>query len=122
MSATYATFLDQIIRDGIAAAHHDYKDVSSHQLQGSLAGFEACRGKTPAELAALLADARRETAEAYWGQAADYWRTRCFEAEVEWVCNCVSAVLRNEGFPVIVPPTARGVQKAAQVVGVSEEP
>lgn len=114
---TYLDFLTKIIDDGIAAARADYKD-DAEKREGAIAGFEACRDKTPPELLQALEAARAATAAAYRTQDLTYWATRCFEAEVEWVCNCVSAMLFNERKPIIVPPTARGVLKAAEVLGI----
>lgn len=121
---TLGDLLERVIDDGIDAARRDYgKPDDLLKLAGSLAGFHACRGRTPAQLAVLLSEARADTQAAYRAgpdpAATRYWYWRCRELEVEWVCNVVSAVLMNEGLPTIVPPTARGVLKAADVVGVS---
>jgi hypothetical protein len=72
-------------------------------------GVDACRGKTPEQLRVVLAGARERREAAREQEAADgrYWYHRCFELEVEWVCNCVSVVLTQHRFPPIVPPTAR---------------
>jgi len=114
----YNYFLNCIIDDGIAAVKIDYKD-KPQELEGAIAGFEACRGKNPVELAQLLASARKATHEAYRDrEVTDYWRIVCYEAEIEWTCNCVSAALANESLPVIVTPTARGMFKAAEILGV----
>jgi len=112
--------LNRIIDDGIVVAKADYKLPEQKQKRDrSVAGFEACRGKTPAQLAELLESARKSTREAHLNEARNYWEIRCFESEVEWVCNCASAILANQHLPVIVTPTYRGVMKAAQVVGVA---
>jgi len=37
---------------------------------------------------------------------------------MNWVCNVVSALLMNQGLSTIIQPTARGVLKAAEIVGV----
>lgn len=114
------SFTNKIIDDGIAAARESYaRPEQASKLAGAIAGFEACRGRTPAELAEILEEANKDCDLAREGQAArPYWYYRCFANEVEWVCNCVSAALANEGLPTIVPPTARGVLKAAEVLGV----
>lgn len=123
----YQDFLTRIIDDGVEAATQDYAD-SPAKRRGSIAGFEACRGCPPAKLAQLLKDARaardhaRDETQADRGDLDDYWEARCYEAEVEWVCNCVSVILVNEGRPPIVPPTARGVMKASGVLSAQEGP
>ena len=124
----FNAFLARVIDDGIEAARRDYKrPEQKSKLEGSIEGFEACRDKSPAELADLLQKAHVRAQTAYFRvnekeiSDEEYWKVRCFEAEVEWTCNCVSAILMNEGKPVIVNPTARGVLKAAEVVGVRKE-
>jgi hypothetical protein len=116
----YLDLLERIINDGIDAAKKDYA-ADSPKLKGSIAGFEACRGKYTLELAIVLEKARKVTVEAYSKRVENYWEIRCFEAEVEWVANCVSASNLNMGFPVIVNPTARGMMKVAEILGVSNE-
>lgn len=117
----YSSFLERIIDDGIEAAKKSYsRPKDSHKLAGSLSGFEACRGKGPAELKELLEDCRRRTGMAHQESSDEaYWMVRCFELEVEWVCNVVSAALMNQNEPIIIPPTARGLIKAAEIIGVS---
>lgn len=114
----YDEFLARLIDEGANAASASYaKDPPKRR--GALAGFRACERKTPAQLAVLIEQARMATRDAYGGPIDDYWETRCYEAEVEWICNCVSAALTNMGLPVIVTPTARGVMKAASILGVA---
>ena len=123
MSLSYDAFLTRIIDDGIAAAEKDYA-LDQNKREGSVAGFEVCRGKTPEQLAAILRNASARTTEAAvtarenGGWMENYWRIRCFEIEIEWVANVVSAMLQNEGKPVIVPPTCRGVMKVAEILEV----
>jgi hypothetical protein len=113
----YYGFLKRVIDDGIAAAKADYnKPEEKERLDGSVEGFEACRGKDPAALFELLTKAQRRTAEARDERLNEYWRSRCFEAEVEWVCNVISASMTNSGFPPIVPVTANGVAQAARIL------
>src|SRR5271157_148132 len=101
----YLTFLDAVIERGLEAARRDYA-TKADKLAGSIAGFEACRNKTPGELRELLATAGQATEAARRNRVADYWRIRCYEAEIEWVCNCVSVLLHSQGLDTIIPPTA----------------
>jgi hypothetical protein len=112
-------FLTRIIDDGIAAAREDYAD-SPAKLEGAVAGFEACRNLSPLELISVLEFGALETQKAFREESPDYWRIRCFELEVEWVCNCVSAALVNNDTPSLRHdfPTARAMRKAASVLGV----
>lgn len=120
---TYEQFLDRIIDDACAAARKDYVRRTD-KMAGAIDGLEACRGKDPAALRALLEAARAETLASRQAQMDDYWTVRTYEAEVEWVCNCVSAVVwlhadrPPPGFGRIVVPTVRAARKAAQVLGI----
>ena len=119
---TLEAFQTRVIDDGIAAAVADYAGDTEHRQQmreGAVAGFEACRLKTPAELALLLRAARDRERTAMFSDAPDTWWHKCYAGEVEWVCNCLSAVLQRHGLPVIVTPTMRGTFKAAEILGVS---
>ena len=117
---TLDEFMTRVIDEGIQGARVSYAKKPAW-LKGSVAGFEACRGKRPVELKVLLDEAHKATHDAFADVGRshgsdDYWEVRHYELQVEWVCNCVSAVLMNQGLPVIVPPTARGVMRAAEVL------
>lgn len=132
---SWTDFLTRIIDDGIEAAEKDYgRDKGPYtesMLDGSKAGFKACRDKTPYELKTVLNEARARTQEHLKKvmqtlnedeeALRTYWHNRCFELEVEWVCNCVSALLMQLGEPVIVPPTVRAVIRVAEIVGVAQQ-
>ena len=108
----------RIIDEGIGAARIDYKD--GPKLQGSIAGFEACRATKLDELLDLLKAAEAASRDARHRVAPDYWWFRCYELEVEWVCNCLSAVLQNEELVPLITPTVRGYMKVANIVGVQK--
>jgi len=108
-------FLDRIIDDGIIAASASYED--GPKLDGSIHGFEFCRGKEPDtivkewtrsfEMLRLLMDAEN---------LDDYFYWNCYQLELEWVLNCLSVAV---GRPLLSHlPTARGALKAAEVLGV----
>jgi hypothetical protein len=114
----YGEMLDRVIVDGIAAAVADYDRADQeNQRDGSVRGFNDCRGKTPEELIVLLGEAESRATEAHFANRDDYWYWRCRALEVEWVCNVVSAALRIQLAGHL--PTARGAIKAAEIVGVS---
>ena len=125
---TYEEFLRRVIEEGMAAARESYA-ADQNKLNAAIAGFWACRGKTPMALLQLLGEAQQATARARrhiltpsaFQDLGQYWRIRCYEAEVEWVCNCVSAMLVNQKLPPIIPPTVRGMRKAASILGVEGE-
>ena len=123
---TYEEFLARVVDDGIRSSGEDER-ISKYpkRLEGSRLGFEACRGKTPLELAELLRDAERkcllvrEDTSGKDSDIEDYWRERYRAIQIEWVCNTVSAMLYNEGKSTIVPPTANGMMNAARIIGVN---
>lgn len=121
----YREFLTRVIDEGIEAAKQDYKGDSPEQIQrreGSIQGFEECRERLPGSLYLLLDESKKKAFEKHGKQAEDYWYWHCRAAEVEWVCNVVSALLVNEGCLPIAQnlPTARGAMKASEIVGVAE--
>lgn len=117
---SFAQLVDRVVDEGIAAATRDYhRPEDKQKLDGSVAGFQRCRGLDPTQLREALLDARLQATEAHRSEAGDYWWWRCRELEVEWVCNVVSAALMNVGLPVIVQPTVRGFMLCAEIVGVS---
>ena len=117
---TYYDFLHQVIEGGIKGAKRDYLN-EAHKLEGSLAGFEACRNKLPSVLREVLTNARQATQTSIMLRVPEgkneYWKMRCYELEVEWVCNVVSVMLLNQGLESIVPPTARGAIRAHEILG-----
>ena len=116
----YKDFLDRVIDEGIEAAGKSYvKDPA--KFRGARAGFEACRDQMPHQLVETLKNARLATCSAFADEADDYWEIRCYEAEVEWVCNVVSAALMNHGLFPIATVTARGVVTAARILGFGSD-
>jgi hypothetical protein len=118
----YDAFLTRVIDEGIEAVKKDYPGstpAKKMKREGSIEGFEACRGLKPDELKDLLHDASKTVQVAYREQSDDYWRIRCREAEIEWVCNVMGAMMVAQGLRPIVPPTARGTMKAAAILGVA---
>lgn len=119
----FDAFLTRVIDEGIAAAFRDYARPQDRDKQnGAVAGFETCRGLDPEGLRVLLerSAATREAARRI--AHPRYWMFAGLCAEVEWVCNVVSALLVNDGHSPLAShlPTARGVMKAAEIVGVRE--
>lgn len=108
-SIEYKDFLKRIIDDGIAAASGRFTD-GSEELNWALSGFVSCEGLDPHDLRKLLIRSRQEAKETGKKEAA---------TAVEWVCNCVSALLESNGLPVIIHPTVKGYFKTADVLGVS---
>lgn len=118
----YYEFLNRIIDEGIAAATADYTDPSDKQrLEGSIAGFNACRNLLPEQLVELWTTSGAD-ANYHISNVDNYWYYRCFQMEVEWVINVVSAMLVNEGQDPLLAwlPTANGMMKAASIIGIAE--
>jgi len=124
----YQKFINQIVERGIKAAKRDYKRPGQKAiLKGSIAGFKACLGKNVLELSKLLDEARKKGSKLYTRKAnlnkkeqGEYWESRGYILEIEWVCNVVSAALMNEGKSVIIQPTARGTITASEILGVAK--
>jgi hypothetical protein len=108
----YSDFTDKIIDAGIEAASKDYRSRPD-KLRGAMAGFNDCRGKSPDELRRLLSASSLALAKSL--TLDDYAERSAYHAEVEWVCNCYSAVLASNGQEPIVIPTARGTMKAMEI-------
>lgn len=112
-------FITKVVDIGIAAARVDY---AKHpiKLRGAIAGFEACRNLDLESLALLLKSTRTATLAAR-DVPDTYWWFRCYELEVEWVCNCVSATLVQSGKEPIIPPTHRGMLLAMKIFQEASE-
>ena len=120
----YFEFLNEAINKGIDAAKKDYCEKKDENfLAGSIAGFEACRDKLPEDLVKAYNDATTEVNKAYFENKENYWWYKCFQSEVEWICNVVSAVLVNEGQDALLPwlPTANAMMNAAAIIGTNKE-
>lgn len=119
----YEEFLDQAINEGIKAAKSDYTDPKDKdRLDGSIAGFEACRKKNPTDLADVFQKASEDMNKAQIEQKDNYWWYACFQSEVEWICNVVSAMLVSQGHQSLLSylPTYRGAMKAAEIIGTTQ--
>lgn len=114
-------FINKIVELGIDAAKRDYKRPDQKPLlDGSIAGFEACRNKSVVDLPRILDHAAQERSKALNGSTTGILYAKGFYNEVEWVCNVASAALYNQQLPVIMQPTVRAMQTAAQILGVKE--
>jgi len=111
----YYLFLKQTIDKGIEAAKEDYDNPEQKlYLQGAIAGFEACRDKSPVELLEIHQAASRRASEAYVKRSRRYWYYRCYQMEVEWVLNVLSAGTQTQLLPNL--PTVNGVRKAYEIM------
>ena len=130
MPLTYVEFLHEVVERGIKSAQGDEILAKyPRRLKGSIDGFNACRCKTPEQLAQLLVEANRKTHNARLDAhdkdeegAEAYWEQNYYGIQVDFVCNVVSAMLMNENKPVIVPPRASGVMVCAEILGVAGMP
>lgn len=115
-------FINQVVDRGIEAAKRDYTRADQKALlDGSVAGFTACRDTSVTELIKILQKAWKEFAKVDPSLTESIWFARGYYNEVQWVCNVVSAALYNQNLPVIIQPTARGMRTAAEILGVKEE-
>lgn len=117
----YGSFLKRVIDEGIAAATEDYTKnpdpaFNSDRLEGSIAGFNACRDKLPHELVEVYKEATEYAHQAFCDRSEKYWWFRCYQIEIEWVCNVVSAGMKMQLLSHL--PTYRGVMKASNILGM----
>lgn len=123
-ATTYDQLLDRIITDGIAEVSVAYADPKEHHKRdGAIEGFEACRGKTPADLIALWVEAERDSMHLRREPSAEnvqaYWKQRYNAIQIEFVLNVLSVGLET---PLLAHlPTSRGAMKYAEIMGVRGE-
>lgn len=98
----------------------------NNKREGAIAAFEDCRGKSDEEIQALLVQAQvhihaRTQSKPLHDRQTDiinYWYWRMYELQVEWVLNVLSAARAANGLVPLTAYTARGVLKAADILGV----
>jgi hypothetical protein len=130
---TFNEFVTAVIDGGLASIQEDPNITRRPaRLEGARQGFELCRGKLPTELAGLLNESARlerdalektmseDGVEEGTERDAAFMHAQYRHLQIEWVCNCVSAALWNQGLPTIIAPTARGLMRAAEILGVAE--
>lgn len=116
---TYKQFLDIIIDDAITAAKETYKH-DANKRDGAISGLTACRDRDPLELREVYQETKEYVDKFMFGhkEPKTYWWYRCYQSEVEWVCNVASAALKEfMNLEPILPnmPTIRGYLKAADI-------
>ena len=115
----YADFLNAVIDDGIEECREAYMaPEDSLKREGAVRGFEDCRGKSPREILALRDEADSTVREKMLAKAPDYWSWRYRALQVEWVLNVLSAAEYAQGRKPYVNPTARGLGKAVDILGL----
>jgi hypothetical protein len=119
---TLQEFIEIIVVDGIVAVTEDYSsEDEKHKLEGAIEGFNLCKGKNPEQILEEWKKTSDERNIAHRNDVGEkeYWKIACKNAEIEWVLNCISAVLMNEGVRPLLSwhPTARAVMKASEVLG-----
>ena len=119
MGFTRHDLLMAIVDDGVTEIPMAYpRPDQALKREGAIAGFEACRGLDDEALKGLLATARANTAAAMSANASDYWWHRMYELQVEWTLNVLSAAMDANGETPLTPYTARGLAKAADILGI----
>lgn len=116
-----AAFLNAIIDDGIEDVRisHPRPDQTVKREAG-IKAFSDCRGLDDDALTTLHERAVKARETAMRSNASDYWWHRMYELQIEWVLNVISAAAFNQGLPPLIPPTARGMAKAADILGVKQ--
>lgn len=115
-------FITRIIDDGIVAAKERYSHPNHKlKLDGSIKGFEACRGKTVVQLVRLLDMANLATKDSRENRLPNHRWYRYYQLQVKWVCVCVSVVLVNEDLIPITCPTRLGFDKTVELIGPKKD-
>jgi len=112
-------FISKVIERGKVAAKRDYTDAKDKdRLDGSLAGFEACRGLDEEGVLDLFRTANKYKNEAWRDQVDNYWYFVCYALEVEWVLNCISAKNKIEGKPPLLyyHPTVNAMSVTVRIL------
>jgi hypothetical protein len=126
----YREFLARLIaeetdraEDAILAAHARGDAVIVPQWGGVTAGCEACLECASApEIGQLLVFARANHVEVLAAPLPDLDAcvfAEYFKREITWICECVSALLLNEGMDAMIRPGSRAVLKCAELLGVA---
>jgi hypothetical protein len=88
--------LNRIIDDRIEAVRADYaRPDQKLMLVGAIKGLEECRGKTPAEIAALITEAEASVLQATAGDPTNYWFWRCRVLEIKGVAKVMASFRRE---------------------------
>ena len=120
MPMSHIDLLNAVIDDGMTEIPIAYpRPDQADKREGALAGFEACRGLDDTALVALLEKAQVATRTAMTSQDARYWWHRMYEAQIEWTLNVISAARHAHGMPTLIAPTARGMTKAVDILGLA---
>lgn len=117
-------FIHAVCDAGIEEVQREYaRPDQQRKRDGALAGFAEARAVTDVEQLTDLWQAAQERAYALMrdepnGNINIYWRERYHALQLEWVMNCVSAVLRNEGKPPLAAhlPTGRAMMQADRIL------
>lgn len=113
-------FLNAVLDDGIEEVKVAYAGPGREERRlGAIAGFELFRGQPREALKGIYEEARKDAEVALANRQADYWFWRLRHAQAEWVLNVVNAADHAHRNPVDFPPTARGLAKAVDVLGVA---
>jgi hypothetical protein len=121
---TYTEFLARIVVEGVEGLERVAAvDDASPSTAGAVAAYDACvECDSPPELGILLAFARNKHIDLIMAPVPNAYEclfAQGFADTVAWVCNCVSALLLNEGYPALIPPTSRGIMKCSELLGAA---
>lgn len=108
----FSQFQERIIDDAIAAAHAAYQEP---RRSGFIAGVESCRNKGFADLADELVAANTAAHAATEAKHPREEDALAYRAGVEWVCDCMSVIMKNQGMKPIVEPSKQAWVKAVSL-------
>lgn len=111
------------IEKGIASVRSD-SDMQPHEIEGSIAGFEACRdldASSPDAMLDLLDSVRKESEKAFHishenkMSLSDYWRIRYKEIQIEYVFEIMKFAWIQSGHD-ITNVSARSAAKFNEII------
>ena len=115
-----AELVETAIEDAIEEVRLRFsKPAQKLRLDGAMEGFGACRGLGAEGLKALERDAAASTLSAMNHDKDRYWYWRERQLSIEWIRNVLGAARLNAGLPPLADVTARGMAKAAAILGVA---
>lgn len=95
-NTVYFLILNQTIESGIFQAKQSYYRIDDfHKLEGSIAGFEACRNCSLQQISDLIKESNDYVQEARLKNLDNYWFFRCYNAEVYFVYKKLELLLNK---------------------------
>lgn len=116
---SFEEVLNTTIEIGIIACKEDYSSLEDKERrEGSVKGFEDCRGLGYNELIELLKLSSEYSHEAFIKRLDNQSYFQCYYAEIEWVLNVMSAykIINGGKSDISYLQTSRGYRLAHNII------